>query len=159
MIAVYSTPADGFVTLEPLCDLGHDETVAMWKAGVRPGRIAKASGYALLVLGDRPTPVRIDSLDAPAARRAAIRHSAGGEVVLLRAEALGRSTVFRRMETIRAMSESAAEGSNATHIVSSSGYLIEKGLSPADPSDARKIAERLAGQLRYAEWTKYGAAF
>lgn len=161
MIACYSTPARGFMTLEPLCDLGDDEVVALWKAGARRGNITKASGRAILVLrGGAPAAAfRIDALDEQAARRAAIRLSADGDVVLLEAAGRGRSTVFRRVEVIQAMTPEQAERAGAAHIVTPAGRLIEKAMSPADPVDARRIADRLAGQLQYAERVLYGDAF
>jgi len=161
MISPYSTPATGFMTLEPICDLGSDEVVALWKAGARKGNVTKAKGRAILVLrpGRAPVAVRIDALDDQEARRTAIRSLPDGDVVLLEATFRGRSTVFRRVEVLQALTPDQADRAGAPHIVTSTGWLVEKLMSPADPFDQRRIADRLAGQLRHAELLKYGDAF
>ncbi len=161
MIAPYSTPARGFMTLEPIRDLGEDEVVALWRAGVRKGNLSIAKGRALLILGGgAPVALRIDAMDEQEARRMAVRLLPDGDVVLLAAVCRGRSTVFRRVEILSAMTPSeAARRPEVVHIVAPSGEIVEKSMSPADPRDAKTIADRLASQLRYAEFKKYGAEF
>jgi len=158
MLGVYSKPVCGFMSLNPVCDLGHDAAVALWRAGIRKGqRITRARGLALLVLGGGASlPIQLPEKSRQGARRVAIGSTANGEVVLLEASYRGRFTVYRRLELLKAMSPSEADRDGALSLVSPSGYLIEKTLSPADPVDAKKIANRLTGQLLYEERKVFG---
>lgn len=152
MIAAYSAPAQGFMSLEPVADLGEDAAVAVWKAGIRTREIQVARGHAMLLLYDgKPRAVRLDVSTREEARRAAIRELGGAEVVLLEAAFRGRVTVFRRTEILRAMTAGEASKDEAVQLVSPDGYLVQKSLAPADPADAKLISDRLAGQLRYEE--------
>lgn len=152
MIAVYSRPAHGYMSLTPVTDLGTDEVLALWKAGVRKDNLRRADGRALLVLtGVGPVALRLGSADERAARKAAMAHVSDGDVVVLEATYHGRITVWRRTEVLQAMSPSQAEKDESVRIVSPYGTLIEKALSPADAIDAKIISSRLAGQLLYEE--------
>jgi len=153
MLGVYSNPARGFMTLYPVADLGDDAVVALWKVGVRAkSQICKAEGFALLVMScDRVLPIRINSKTVQQARQEAIKCVRSGEVTLLKSRYRGRHTVFERVETISVMRPGVAELDKAASLVAPSGVLLEKALSPQDPTDARMIAKRLGSQLRFAE--------
>lgn len=153
MLAPYSSPATGFMSLHPVADLGDDEAVALWRAGVRKGDlIQRASGRALLISGTgKPTVVMLGASSAQTARESAIRALPQGEVVLLQAAFRGRFTVFERKEVLRALTPAEAAKDDGARLVSATGVLVQKALSPADPVDARIIAQRLAGQLQYDE--------
>lgn len=153
MIAAYSRPADGFMSIEPIADLGGDSAVALWKAGVRSGDpIRAAKGRAILVMTPSgPKAVRISASDLQAARQEAIRSLPMGEVTLLEATFRGRYTVFRRVEVLNALTPAEAAKEDHLHLVAPNGVLIAKTLSPANPVDAKHISERLGSQLRHAE--------
>ncbi len=153
MIGAYSRPDSGFMSLEPVADLGSDAAVALWKAGIRKDdQIRMARGLAMLILSPSgPVAVRINGGDSQTARQQALKALPSGEVVLLEAVYRGRFTVFRRLETITAMLAGEAAKDDSLMMVSPVGVLIEKSLSPADPVDAKIISSRLAGQLRFAE--------
>lgn len=153
MIAAYSRPASGFMSIEPVADLGEDSAVALWKAGVRSGdQIQVARGRAIVVMTPSgPIASRISATDSQAARQEAIRSLPRGEVVLLEATYRGRYTVFRRVEVLSVMTPAEAAKEDHIHLVSPNGVLISKTLSPANPIDAKIISERLAGQLQHAE--------
>ena len=151
MLAPYSTPASGFMSLEPIADLGEDAVVALWRAGVRRGSPpARAEGRALLINAPSgPKAVRLSRSSLQEARREAVKALPYGEVILLEATARARCTLFRRVEVIEAF----RQGDEPAHaeLVGSSGLIIKKALSPADPVDNRIISERLASQLQHAE--------
>lgn len=153
MIAVYSSPSHGYMSLAPVTDLGCDEVVALWKAGVRKGEsIRAASGWAMLILGDGPPrAVRLTCSNVQSARCEAIRATPLGDVVILKAWKQGRFTVFVRVETLKALTVGEAAKDDSVSLVGPQGILVEKSLSPADPVDGRIISERLAGQLRFDE--------
>lgn len=154
MIAAYTVPARGYMSLEPVGDLGNDPVVALWRAGVRSseGGIPIARGRAMLILdGGSPRVVRIKATTAEGARRTALRELGAAEVVLLEAAYRGRFTVFRRTEILRAMSSSQASKDDSAQLVSAMGVIVQKALSPADPVDNKIISDRLAGQLRHTE--------
>jgi len=154
VIAAYSQPAEGFMSLWPVTDLGNDPTLAFWKAGIRSSQagVPIAKGMALLILdGARPRAVRLQARDLAEARMLAVKASVGHEVVLLNAVAQGKQTVFRRREIIRPMSVAAASKDDSLSLVGPNGVLVEKALSPFDPKDQRIIANRLASQIGYYE--------
>ena len=153
MLGAYSTPASGFMTLDPVADLGTDPVVALWKVGVRgKAPLVKAEGYAMVVMGGvGVVPVHVNARTLQQVRQEAVKCLPMGEVTILRSRFRGRRTVFERVETITPMRPAEAELNAAASMVGPSGVLVEKALSPQDPVDSRLIAQRLAGQLRFAE--------
>lgn len=150
MLAAYSSQRGGYLTLHPIKDLGDDLTVALARVGITAATfpLSKARGYAFICSdGSRKV---LSARDVVAARRKALTVLPTGRVSLCRAVARGASTLYERLEELEIMSPAEATRKDV-RLVAYNGVLVEKALNVYDPTDARTLAGRLAGQLRFEE--------
>ena len=149
MLAPYSTPQVGFVTLFPHVDAGHDVAVALHRIGARPNAVQKALGYGMIVsTGDR---VVIHADNDEKARAVAAKEAMSRPVVLVKAVARGRTTLYQRMERIELMPVWQATNLDDVFLVSPNGVLVEKAANMYDAVDFKAVSKKMIGQLRWAD--------
>lgn len=149
MLAPYSIPTEGFVTLFPHLDLGDDVAVALYHIGAKPGEIQKSFGYGLIVsTGER---VVFSASTDEQARSVAVKEAMCRPVELVRRVARGNVTLFQRIERISLMSQYEASRCDEALLVAPNGVLIEKASNMYDAVDLKAVSNKLVGQLRWAD--------
>jgi len=151
VLAPYSAPAEGYLALHPVVELGDDLAVALYAVGIRAGTPGGywRRGWALKLHGGQV--VRLDRASESEARRAAVDAAVAGPVELCRAVAQGRTVVYRRVERVQIMPMGEALSDDQWELVSRTGALVAKALDLRFPADFRAFTRRLGNQLMQAD--------
>lgn len=152
MIDAYSLPSEGFVTLFPVANLGNDLAVALLKNGNKAGDpVGYAEGYALRITKQSPQgakghSVRLQTKTLRQARAQAAKAASDGAVLLCRAVATGKDTLWEKVETVGLMKAEQAAILGAD-LVGDKGVLIEKFI-PTDIFDGGFIGQLASSVAR-----------
>lgn len=154
MLAPYSRPVGGFVTLFPVMEVGNTLRQALYLTGVLMAapRVCKAFGLIVSANG-KSHGIRLVTESISGARREAVKHSINGPVVLCMGASMGGKggPIFRRLEQIEVMSPVQAVEHDDASIVASNGRLAEKAVNPRNYRDLEAISAKLARQLSAAD--------
>jgi len=154
MLAPYSRPVGGFITLFPVMEVGNTLRQALYLTGVLMAapRVCKAFGLIVSANG-KSHGIRLVTKSISGARREAVKHSINGPVVLCMGASMGGKggPIFRRLEQIEVMSPVQAVEHDDASIVASNGRLAEKAVNPRNYRDLEAISAKLARQLSAAD--------
>lgn len=132
----YSIPVSGYVALWPYVNLGKDKAIALYSVGCRTTAMPlQACGFAISfntntakAITDQPR--RLMATTLLTARVEALAKANGRPAVLLKAIAIGRTTVWERMEVIAYLDNTQAEKLDDSSEISFNGTIIEKAFNP-----------------------------